>query len=235
MIVGMKSKERLRRRSAIARATTIVEHIFREQRELARAARKMPRPVPWEWARPRLLPLLAGPAMDDPELPVVRAVAGPGCAVEFGMDLGGVFLTVDALVAERWETSPEQLRDVALANLRGRTEELSPKSLRTGTFSGRMVRMLRGPEGYAASLVLLTDELMRVFGGHDQILAAPSRSFLVSFPIDTPTSVVAYTVVDLEMGESLPLMFDPFVLMDGVVHWQPRESVAFDDDFDRNA
>jgi hypothetical protein len=212
-----------------------VAHVVKEQRAIGRAAKKMPRPVPWDWAEPRLLPLLCGPIIDPPGEHVVRTVAGPGCAIEIGMDLGGVFPVVDASVAERWETSPDQLRDTALANLRRRTARLSPASLSTGAFSGRIVRMLRGPAGYAASLVLLQDELMRIFGPQDQILAAPGRSMLVSFPIDAPLDVVADTVIDLELSQPLPLMLDPFIVTEGRLVWQPTASDPEDDDLGRMA
>jgi hypothetical protein len=212
-----------------------VAHVVKEQRAIGRAAKKMPRPVPWDWAEPRLLPLLCGPIIDPPGEHVVRTVAGPGCAIEIGMDLGGVFPVVDASVAERWETSPDQLRDTALANLRRRTARLSPASLSTCAFSGRIVRMLRGPAGYAASLVLLQDELMRIFGPQDQILAAPGRSMLVSFPIDAPLDVVADTVIDLELSQPLPLMLDPFIVTEGRLVWQPTASDPEDDDLGRMA
>ncbi|MEO8626060.1 MAG: hypothetical protein ABI452_05110, partial [Candidatus Limnocylindrales bacterium] len=152
-----------------------VAHIVKEQRAMARAARRMPKPVPWEWAKPRLLPLLSGPAIDPPGLPTVRTTAGPGCAVEFGLDLGKVFPVVDALVAERWECDAAQLLDVSLANLRRRVSLLAPANLSTGVLSGRMTRVFRQP-GWAASLVLLEGELIRLFGAHDQYVAAPSRS-----------------------------------------------------------
>ncbi|MEP7378900.1 MAG: hypothetical protein ABI725_04990, partial [Chloroflexota bacterium] len=129
-----------------------VAHIVKEQRAMARAARRMPKPVPWEWAKPRLLPLLSGPVIDPPGLPTVRTTAGPGCAVEFGLDLGNVFPVVDALVAERWECDATQLLDVSLANLRRRVSILSPASVSTGVLSGRITRVFRQP-GWAASLV----------------------------------------------------------------------------------
>lgn len=200
-----------------------ITHVLKERRAINRAAKRMPQPVPWEWARSRIIPLISGPVIDPPDLPRVRAVAGPGCAVEFGMDLGGVYLTVDAIVAERWECSPEQLREVSLANLRRRTSLLSPAKLSTGVFSGRMTRLFRQP-GWAASLVLLDDELMRLFGAHDQFIAAPSRSLLLSFPIETPARVVADTIVDLESGEPLPLLFEPFVIRAGRLVWQPPDA-----------
>jgi hypothetical protein len=208
---------------SLAARLRLAAHIVKEDRAIARAAKRMPKPVPWEWARPRLVPLLAGPRFDPPGEELIRSVAGPGCAIEFGIDLGGVFPVVDASVAERWECSADQLRDMALANLRQRVTRIGPRAAAAGTLSGRIVRLLRQPRGLAASCVFLLDELTRLFGSHDQVLAAPSRSLLVSFPMNTPAEVLADAVVDLEMGEPLPLLLDPFVLLDGELHWQPGD------------
>ena len=186
------------------------------------AAKKMPRPVPWEWARPRIAPLLAGPSFDGE---IVRTMAGPGCAVEFGIDLGGVFARVDTPVAERWECSPDQLLATGLANLRGRLARIGPADVATGSFSGRLVRRLTLPRHCAASIVLLTEELVRLFGEHDQVFGVPTREKLVSFRIDTPPRIIAQSIVEMEMNEPLPLLYEPFVLLDSRLHWQ-----ADDDD-----
>ncbi|MDL2334772.1 MAG: hypothetical protein QFC55_01905 [Chloroflexota bacterium] len=199
-----------------------VAHLVKEQRAMARAARRMPKPVPWEWAKPRLLPLLSGPAIDPPGLPTMRTAAGPGCAVEFGLDLSGVFPVVDALVAERWECDAAQLLEVSLANLRQRTSRLSPANLSAGALSGRMTRVFRQP-GWAASLVLLEDELVRLFGAHDQFIAVPGRSLLMSFPIEMPLRIVADTVVDFEAREVTPLLYEPFLITNGRLSWQPPD------------
>jgi hypothetical protein len=197
-------------------------HVLKERKKLKRALRNVPRPITWDFAQPRLLPFPCGPFVDDPEMPVVRTTAPPGCAVEFGIDVGGVFPAVDALVAERWECSTEQLLEVSLANLRRRAARLPATAVTTATFSGRIVRMMRRVP-YAASLLLAQDQLTRLFGAHDQVFAAPSRSVVLSFGIDTPSSVVAYTAVDFEMNEPLPLMLDPFLLQDGQLLWQPPD------------
>ena len=215
--------------SRLRNTVRFVAHLVKEQRAIARATRRMPKPVPWEWAQPRLLPLLSGPAIDPPGLPTVRTTAGPGCAVEFGLDLGAVFPVVDALVAERWECDPAQLLEVSLANLRQRTSRLSPANLSSGVLSGRMTRVFRRP-GWAASLVLLEDELIRLLGAHDQFIAVPSRSLLMSFPIETPLRVVADTVVDFEIREAMPLLYEPFLITDGRLSWQPPEDFAGDDE-----
>ncbi|HVM31419.1 MAG TPA: hypothetical protein VM305_11695 [Candidatus Limnocylindrales bacterium] len=180
----------------------------------------MPRPVPWDWARSRLVPLLARPGFDRPDEPIVRATAGPGCAVEFGLDLGGVFAIVDRQVAERWECTPAQLLDTSMETLAERLGRLRPQDATVGAVRGRLVRMLDAPPGLAASTILLRDELVRLFGQEDQVFIAPGRSRLISFPLTTPAQVVVESVLALELDEAVPLLLDPFVLLDGELHWQ---------------
>ncbi len=192
--------------------------LVREQRSLHRATREMPRPIPWEWARPRLLPLLAGPRLDPRGEELVRTVMDPGCAVVFGLELGRAFALVDAPVAERWECTAEQIRDVALANLQGRAAALGPEAVTSGTLSGRIVRISRATP-WTSSLVLVADELIRLFGSHDQLIAAPGSATLISFEADTPPPVIADIVVDFEMNDPHPLLIDPFALVDGRLVW----------------
>lgn len=195
-----------------------------EQRAIRRAAQSMPRPVPWEWARPRLVPLLAGPRLDQPGEAIVRAVAPIGCAIVFGLDLDGATPLVDELVAERWERSPDQLLYAAMTNLRGRAALVEPAAVTRGTLSGRIVRLLREPPACASSLVLVPDELVRVLGSRDQILAAPGGPTLLSLPVETPPAIVAQIVIDLESQEPYPLMLDPFLMLGGDLVWAGESS-----------
>lgn len=183
----------------------------------------MAKPMPWEWARSRVLPLLAGPCFDPPSAGLVRAQSQLGCAVEFRVAAGQGFVAVEDDTAERWECSPAQLLQTALANLRARLAPLGPRDVGGGAFSGRIIRRLTLPPRCAASTVLLPDELVRLFGTHDQVFAAPEQDVLVSFSIDVPQHVMADAIVDMEMAAPLPLMYDPFVLVDGQLIWQPSD------------
>lgn len=203
-------------------------HVARRQRALRRAVRNMPNPVPWDWASPRLMPLLSGPQFDDPDLPLVRLTSELGPAIEFGLDLGGVFVTVDRLVAERWECSTDQLLDRGLANLRDRAARITPDQVVAGVMSGRTVRVLRDKPAWASSILLDLASVHRLFGSHDQLLAAPTTSCVVSVPIDTPSRVAADIVVDFE-GPLTSLFLDPFVMEEGAIHWAGGVS---DDDLD---
>jgi hypothetical protein len=206
--------------------------IIKDDRAFRRAASKMPKPVPWEWARPRLMPLLAQPCIDMPGEERIRVVGRPGCAVEFGIDLGGHFPIVDRIVAERWECSVEQLHDTAIENLARRVGAIPLIAVQHAVRSGRAFRMLRSPAGCASSVLLVPDQVRRLFGGQDQVLAAPGRHTLLSFPMDAPTLAVAEIVVEMEQSELAPLFLDPFALCDGEVIWEGDLVDDLDDDLD---
>jgi hypothetical protein len=205
--------------------------IIKDDRAFRRAASKMPKPVPWEWARPRLMPLLAQPCIDLPGEERIRVIGRPGCAVEFGIDLGGHFPIVDRIVAERWECSIEQLQVAAMANLDRRVAAIQPSAVQHAVMSGRAFRMLQGPVGCASSVLLVPEQVKRLFGGDDQVLAAPGRHTLMSFPMDAPTLGIAEIVVDMEQQELLPLFMDPFALVDGEVIWEGNLIDDLDDDW----
>jgi hypothetical protein len=203
----------------LANVVRVSARLERNRRAVERAARRMPKPVPWDWAEPRIMPLLSGPSFDGPGESLVRATSALGPAVEFGLDLGTVFLVVDEIVAERWERSAEQLLDCALRNLRQRAERLTPADVTTGVMSGRRVRLLDKRPRWASSILLDLPTLIRLFGGHDQFLAAPRTDCLLSMPTDTPTRAFAEIAVGLEDRWN-SLWLDPFVLESGELLWE---------------
>jgi hypothetical protein len=200
----------------------VTAHVARSQRRLRDTFRAMPNPVPWDWAGPRLVPLLSGPQFGDPDLPLVRVTSELGPTVEFGIDLGGVFATVDRRVAERWECSADQLFGRGLANLRDRAAKIAPEQVVAGVMSGRTIRVLRDRPAWASSILLDLPSAHRLFGVHDQILAAPTTGCLMSLPIDTPTRIAAEIAIDFE-GPLTSLFLDPFVMEDGALHWAGNE------------
>ena len=214
----------------VSMRTTVgqVVGMLRNDRRAARALKRMPKPVPWEWARARLVPLLAGPRIDLPGEQVIRSILEPGVAVEFAIDLRHAFPVVDARVAARWECSEDQLREQALANLARWASQVTRSTVRTATMSGHEIRLLDHEPPWASSLLLVPDELKRLFGAHDQVLAAPARDVLLSFPRTMPTRLVAEIAVDFEAGTPHPLWLEPFGLEGGAIHWSGNEE--FDDE-----
>ena len=214
-------------RRLVLEVTRLSPAARREQRAFKDALKSIPRPVPWEWAAPRVLPLLAGPRFDPPGESLVRATSALGPALEFGLPVGRGFARIDRVVAERWEVSVEQLLDRALANLRERAAALPASSVVSGVLSGRALRLLDGEPPWASSLVLVPDELVRLFGPDDQVLAAARTDCLVSGPLDAPSRAFAEMVVDLE-HEDQSLWLDPFLLEHGELSW----GGVFEDEID---
>lgn len=203
--------------------------MLREDRAARKAIRRMPKPVPWEWAQRRLVPLLAGPRIDEPGEPIVRATMDPGVAVIFGIDLGVALPVVDEAVATRWECSPAQIQDVAVANLKKWAAKLEPTVVRDATLSGHRVRMIQERPQWASSILLVPDQLQRLFGSHDQMFAAPRASTLLSLSLDVPTRIAADIVVDFEAGAPYPLLLEPFFLEDAELRWGGSAEWADDD------
>lgn len=215
-------------RGPLRHAVGMAVALLREERALRRAARHVPMPMSWDWAAPRLIPLLSRPAFDPPGSGLVRVTTELGFAVEFGVDLGIAITEVDESVAQRWECSPDQLWSTALQNLKDRSERLPVSTAMSGALSGRRIRIVRGRPLWASSLVLVPDQLMRLFGDHDQLIAAAGRATLISLPFDTPTEVAASLVIDFEMAEPWPLFFAPFALEDRALRWMDQ---AADEDW----
>ncbi len=193
--------------------------VARESRALRRAARRMPKPMPWDWAEPRLMPLLSGPTFDLPGEAIVRARSELGPMVEIGVDLGGVFTYVDEAVAQRWECSAQQLMGSGLRNLAERAARLQASQVTGGVMSGRAIRLLRDHPHWASSLVLVPEHLLRLFGSHDQIIGAPQMACLVSLPIDTPAAFAAEIILEFEQTARRSLWLDPFLVRDGQLSW----------------
>jgi len=187
-----------RRRSPVNVIRTIAStsaEVIRRVKTERRAYAAMPKPVPWDWAVPRLMPLLAGPYLDPPGESLVRAVLPPGVTVTFGIDLGrGVMPFVDSPVAERWECSPSQICSVAIENLERRAAQLETSAVVSGTLSGHIVGVLQRP-AWASSLLLSTPHLVRLFGDQDQIFVAAGHGTLISLPIDAPSQAKSRQVV----------------------------------------
>jgi hypothetical protein len=213
----------------LANVVRVSARLERNRRAVERAARRMPKPVPWDWAEHRIMPLLSGPSFDQPGDSVVRLTSKLGPTVEFGLDLGTVFLVVDEIVAERWERSADQLLECGLRNLRRRAERLTSADVTTGVMSGRRIRLLSGQPRWASSILLDLPTLIRLFGDHDQFLAAPRTDCLVSVPSDTPTRAFAEIAVGLEDQWS-SLWLDPFLLESGELLWEG--SLANEDEED---
>jgi len=118
----------------------------------------------------------------------------------------------------------------SLQNLQRRAARIEITDVRSGVMSGRAIRLLRDRPKWATSLLLVPDELFRLFGSHDQWLGTPTTSVLVSINADAPPPVVAEIVFDFESGALHPLWLGAFGLSDGQIRWCDDATDDDDDD-----
>ena len=195
---------------------------------VAEALESIPFGAPWPWAALRVMPMIRGrrvPVIDDAELeefgfrslldfPTVEMP--PGIDVSFAIEVDVAYVNVNQEQLDRWEMTIEQVVPAAMANLR-RTVGTWSGSAYQDSADGIHVQMLRGWPQWAVSLILLPDELKRLFGPQDQLLVAPYACNLMSLPIDVDRDVAA-DLVDLfgfVNPRSLLLGLPAFALRDG--------------------
>ena len=162
--------------------------------------------------RRRPMPLVAG----DP----VRVTLPPGIPTGFGIDIGPAFLVIGESLLASWPVGPADLVATGLGNLRDRLRPVRPRDLIRQAIDGVPVRVLQSGAGCASGLVLVPDELQRIFGVDPQCLLAPMRDLLISMPADTDRAFVTWLNEEFAAMDPNGLDVDAFVLSDGALRYE---------------
>ncbi len=170
---------------------------------------------------PRLRPL--PPGSPDP----IQIVVPPGIPVRFGVDAGPMFLSVHQGMLDDWALGPAELLAASLDNLRGRAAEVRPRDVAAQRVGGVTVRALQSGTSSGSALVLLPEELGRLFGTGPQVFVAPMRDLLLSLPADADPTLGwdLYDVFASQDPSCLPPMAFPF--LDGRIAVRPLEPDHF--------
>lgn len=213
---------------------------------VAEALATIPSGAPWAWAALRLMPAVRGErvqVLSDEDLEELgfrplsdfpTITLPPGLKVSIVIDVGPASVTVDQEQLDRWEKGVEDLVAPAMANLR-RTIGTAKVALEDDSYEGVPTRSLRAWPQWAASLLLCADELVRIFGTHDQLFVAPYSCHLVSLPADVDRDIAA-DIVDLYgliNPQSLLINMPAVVLRDGRLSTEELpgfEELPWDDD-----
>jgi hypothetical protein len=191
------------------------------RRQLLRAMDAVPSRIDWDWAVGKLLPVLERPGSEPfPDNPYLSTSAECGVAFGFGISQGPILMRVNQGIADQWESSIDQIREAAFENLRSLTAGLGQSDLIQAADESLVLTAIAKPEGYATSLLLIPDELQRLFGTEDQVFTTPSRGLLMSFPIDTDVETVVAFTTHFEDLDPHPLLLDPFVLERGELRFE---------------
>jgi hypothetical protein len=181
----------------------------------------LPPDLEWSAMAPNVIPILPRrrpmpPAAGEP----FRVMLPPGVPTGFGIDIGPAFLVVGKSLLESWPVGPAELVATALENLRARLRPVRPRDLVRQPIDGVPVRVLQSGAGCASALVLVPDELQRIFGAAPQVLVAPMRDLLVSLPHDVDRSFAGWLNAEFAEMDPNGLDLDAFVLEDGVLRYE---------------
>jgi hypothetical protein len=150
-----------------------------------------------------------------------RVTLPPGIPTGFGIDIGPAFLVVGEGILASWPVGPADVVAVGLDNLRRRLRSVRPRDLHRDTFGGMPVRILQSGLGCASALVLVPDELQRIFGPERQCLIAPMRDLLISMPADADRELVGWLNEEFATMDPNGLALDAFVVEDGSLRYEP--------------
>jgi hypothetical protein len=128
----------------------------------------------------------------------------PGIEVTAAIDIDVATMAVDQEMLDRWDMTIERVVAVALGNLRREVGTWIGTIYTDDSYHDIPVRGLDGWPAWSTSLLLLPDELKRLFGDHDQLFIAPYQCCLVSLPIDVSRDIAA-DIVDLFGSSTLAL------------------------------
>lgn len=186
-----------------------------------RAMGGLPPDLDWEVMAPNVIPILPRrrpmpPGTGEP----YRVTLPPGIPTGFGIDIGPAFLVVGPSLLDTWPIGPADLVATALENLRGRVRDVRPRDLIAQSMDAVPVRVLQSGVGCASALVLVPDELERIFGPDRQCLIAPMRDLLISMPGDTDRSFVTWLNEEFSEMDPNGLALDAFVLEDGELRYE---------------
>ncbi len=181
----------------------------------------LPPDLDWTALAPNLIPILPRrrPMPAEAGEPF-RVTLPPGIPTGFGIDIGPAFLVVGASVLASWPVGPADLVAVGLDNLRRRLRSVRPRDLHRDTFQGVPVRILQSGVGCASALVLVPDELERIFGSDRQCLIAPMRDLLISMPADADRELVGWLNDEFASMDPNGLALDAFVFEDGTLRYE---------------
>ena len=178
-----------------------------------RAMGSLPRDLDWAELAPFVIPVLPRrrpfPAQAGEPF---RVTLPPGIPTGFGIDIGPAFLVVGQQLLAGWEVGPADLVARALSNVRERLRPVRPRDLFTQPMDGVPVRVLQTGVGCASAMVLLPDELRRIFGEAPQCLVAPMRDLLISMPADVDRRFAGWLTDEFSSMDPNGLALDAFVL-----------------------
>lgn len=172
--------------------------------------------APWEEMAPRLRPALPRRRPLPPgtgDLPT-REFA-PGIRTALGLDIGPAMLFVGHDQLAGWGVTAEQAFRRAVSNIRVRVRLRRQFALLHEPICGVPTVAFQSRDGWASSLLLLPEELGRVFGQRSGVILAPMRDLLLLMPLDVEPDLAHVVLEEFARVDMNALDVPPIGLLDG--------------------
>jgi hypothetical protein len=177
---------------------------------------------PWTALRHQVIPVLPrwrpfpGPADE----PVVRSWP-PGLETQFGLDIGPAFLYIGAWALGHWGVTPDELADQAIENVRERVGARRHHPLLTDSVGGLPMTAYQSRDGWASTLLLVPELLVRIFGPDPALILAPMRDLVIAVPIDSDPDLAAWLLEEFSSMDPNGLAVPVLALVDGKLSLAP--------------
>lgn len=158
------------------------------------AVQAAPRGDDWSKVRKLVIPVLPRVRPYPPGFPTpLRTLVPPGIAVGFGVDIGPAFMAVAVEQLAALGITELELVRQATENLSARADKVHPSDVVRQSVDGVPVVALQSGRSIASALILVPDQLRRIFGAEPRTFLAPMRDVLLGFPVEVPPEVAGET------------------------------------------
>jgi hypothetical protein len=141
----------------------------------------------------------------------------PGIRANLGLDIGPAMLFVCHEQLADWGVSEEDAFDRALMNVRDQVRDKRQFALLHERIDGVPTLAFQSREGWASTLLLLPEELIRVLGKRSGLVLAPMRDLLLVMPLDTEPDFAHFIFDEFAAADMNALDVPLFSLVDGLL------------------
>ena len=169
------------------------EIVMPEFGDVLAAIERAPAGDDWPAARPLVIPLFPRERPQPPgSPPPLRRLLPPGVVVGFGVDIGPAFMTMTTAQCEILGVSESELVAQSLANLVTRAEQVDPREVFHDEADGMPIAALQTGRSIGSTLILVPDQLRRLFGPAPALFVAPMRDLILGLPADIDPAIAAW-------------------------------------------
>lgn len=127
----------------------------------------------------------------------MRVLVDPGVAVGYAIDVGPGFANVGADLLRSWGVSLAEVQARSLANVIGRCASVRADAIVEGSLDGTPTRWLQTGQSIGSVLVLVPDELGRIFGPAPAFFITPMRDLIIGLPADVDRELAAWLWLEI--------------------------------------